>query len=629
MNKAPVYKIHRGGIVRVEHSNKRRVRVPISNFVAKIVDELVFVDEIPERRLLRIESEFAGVKKTFDLTPGEFSKSAWWLEHISGRANIVPGFINESHLRAAVQALSPSVKPRTIIERIGWTQIDGETVFTHARGILGGQPEQEAKIVSIAEPTCILDLSDVRSRKSRENSVEVSLTGKLALFSLPDPIEGSELAIGIDKALSLVKVAHYPVSVALFGGVWRAVLGSVDFLLVPYGRTGTFKTSYASLFQQFFGAGLTHRNPPATWFSTAASLEALVSKAKSVCLLIDNLIPRADPSAAAKFERIVQLVGDRASRDRLGGDGNLRAARVPDCLVIATAEDIFIGESGMGRIVGLEFKPGWTFLNPDEMTKSQEDGRQGWFAKVMASYIEWLAPRLAIAQANLQEDVRDLSKHFENLEGLHARTSSNLANLLLGFSYFLSFAHDQRALSLEAAKKWYGIAKTFLRDTGLAQSQLLELERPADRFLDLLRSALTSGRAHVADSTGDSWPAAHLWGWRKIRDRDGERVGWKECGERIGWIWGSDLYLDRDSALRVVQGVEVRGSTFRITPTLLAKHLYEAGLLKSHELHNQRQSYLARVTIQGKQRSVLHLDADDVFPKGTESQQNFNDLLDI
>ena len=99
--------------------------------------------------------------------------------------------------------------------------------------------------------------------------------------------------------------------------------------------------------------------------------------------------------------------------------------------------------------------------------------------------------------------------------------------------------------------------------------------------------------------------AASLWGWR--RKRAGRR--WIACGACIGWVAGSDLYLDSLASYEVARQV---AGTDRLTASeqTLRHRLRAHGLLASVDV--ARQTLLVRRTLAGCPRHVLHLKAGNL-----------------
>jgi len=63
----------------------------------------------------------------------------------------------------------------------------------------------------------------------------------------------------------------------------------------------------------------------------------------------------------------------------------------------------------------------------------------------------------------------------------------------------------------------------------------------------LVKAALASGSAHVADRQGRVPDRPECWGWCK-RNRS-----WLAQGVRIGWIEATDLFLEPEASYEVAQ----------------------------------------------------------------------------
>jgi hypothetical protein len=128
---------------------------------------------------------------------------------------------------------------------------------------------------------------------------------------------------------------------------------------------------------------------------------------------------------------------------------------------------------------------------------------------------------------------------------------------------------------------------------------------PALRFVALLRTALSCGRAHVADPHGKPPREAMLWGWQQ---KESGR-GWIAQGTGIGWIAGSDLYLDPKASYEIAQ--EAAGSErLRVSEQSLRQRLRQNGLLAS--IDAGRGMVQVRRTLEGRPRQVLHLRSSDL-----------------
>src|SRR5262249_9760381 len=138
------------------------------------------------------------------------------------------------------------------------------------------------------------------------------------------------------------------------------------------------------------------------------------------------------------------------------------------------------------------------------------------------------------------------------IAGVHKRTATTAAHLEIGLRHFLRFAQEVEALTELEARRLRSEASRVLHEAAQHKgSHQLDAD-PARRFLELIRSAILSGRAYVADARTGEEPENHtLWGWRE--EPAGERLRFILQGRRVGWLDGSDLYLDSTAAFAAAQ----------------------------------------------------------------------------
>jgi hypothetical protein len=252
----------------------------------------------------------------------------------------------------------------------------------------------------------------------------------------------------------------------------------------------------------------------------------------------------------------------------------------------------------------------------DKLSACQSDAAEGRYAQAMAAYLHWLAPRYEVIQRALPDKIRAMRQEF-SIATQHQRTPEAIANLLVGLSYFLEFAQEVGALTAAACKDRWDLARVILEDVAHAQVGHHDEDKPAQRFVDLLRGALTSGKAHIADITGHaprSCPEAFGWRGQATRVDHGNNdlamsTGRTPLGALIGWVEGDDLYLEPESTYGIVQAMaRDQQQPLPITKRMLQKSLSEAGTLKSTDKGKSRDTYTIRKTCGGVQhRPVLHL----------------------
>ena len=253
------------GIVWLKPSADGGTPVPLTNFSARIVSDLVRDDGVETVRELELEAVLRGRTSRFSVTAQQFSAMNWAVEQIGPTAIVEPGFGTRDRARAAVQALSNDVESRRVYTHVGWRQIEKRWCYLHAGGAIGPIGPEPA--------------------------VEVHLEGALANYHLPPPLVGQDLVAGIHEDLEALAVAPDPITIPLRAATLRAVLGPADFSLHLSGPTGAGKTELAALEQQRFGPKMDGRHLPGGWASTANALEILAFGAKDAVFVVDDFAP--------------------------------------------------------------------------------------------------------------------------------------------------------------------------------------------------------------------------------------------------------------------------------------------------------------------------------------------------
>lgn len=254
-------------------------------------------------------------------------------------------------------------------------------------------------------------------------------------------------------------------------------------------------------------------------------------------------------------------------------DTSLRSIKPPRGLVVSTGEEIPLGQSLRARMLVLEISP--NDINTARLSACQADARSGQYAITTSHFIKWLAGGMDEIREVLRAEINEL-RDIAVTTTDHRRTPEIVANLAIGLRYFLLFAEDIGAISetqLHAfwQRGWAALGQGANRQT----IHVLDNE-PAARFVELITSALNTGRAHLLGPDGHQPPYAKLWGW--CTDESNHES--KAQGECIGFVDGDKIYLDPDASYRVALGVAgSSGHSLSITSQTLRKRLYEKGLI--------------------------------------------------
>ena len=581
------YRMNRGGILFDKPDGEGTVPVRLTNFSARIVSNITLDDGVESNTTLEIEATVpkSFVIKRFRVSTREFSALNWPIEHLGSTAVLYPGYNTKDRTRAAIQLLSGDPESRTVYAHMGWRklQIDGEEpawVYLNAHGAMGTDGPVEG--------------------------VEVALPDALSGYNLTDSTSSGDLPVGVRDALKLREVASKGVGTVLLATVFRAILGEADFSVHLEGGTGTRKTAIAGVFQSFFGIGLDAIHLPASWTATENYLEGLAFAAKDAVLTVDDFKPTGSSQDVrrlhAKADRVLRAQGNRSGRGRMRSDSSLRAVKHPRGIIVCTGEDTPAGESLRARMFILSISSGSIPL--DALTEVQAIAAKGGYTRLMASFIQWLAPQLDAVQEKLRERVVQIRGELQS-GAPHGRTATIVGDLQAAFEVFMNFAVARGELTADRAEQLSGECWGDLTKLMKQQEQYLATAEPAGAFISLLRAVLDSGEAHLENSDGGVPDTINgsAYGWsRMVTSTSGE---WLPNGKCVGWVIDDEVFLNPDAAYREAKKLDPDGFRLNVSLQMLGKHLCSRGFLQSRDEHRER--YTIRKVIGGARSAVLHL----------------------
>jgi hypothetical protein len=580
------YELRGTEMVRCERVDSAGRKItPLANFNARIVRDLLFDDEDESRRVFGIEAELAGQRFSITVSAPEFGRMNWVLDKLGPQAIVYPG--RQQHARAAIQWLSGTIRQERIYTHLGWRRHGPDWLYLQGRGALGAQ--------------------------GLRSEVQVQVPLALEHYQMRPPVDAEERVHAIRASLRMLAVAPDRISFPLLAAVYRAPLGKVNFSVFLTGPSGSFKTALAALCQQHFGEQMDAGSLPAHFDSTANALETLAFAAKDALLVVDDFVPAGgtgDSALQDTAERLFRGAGNQQGRSRLNGNGRLRASRPPRALLLATGEEVPRGQSLRARMLIVEL--GSAEVDRARLSECQSAARKGEYAVAMSAFLSWVAEHYDNLQGRLQNRVQELRSRVQSCDS-HARLPTALAELQCGWEVWLEFALEAGAIDSVEQGQLLGRGMTALSELAARQIPFQLASNPALQFLALLRAALASGRAHVADRLGKEPKAASNWGWtRKSTARR-----WIPRGVCIGW-WtdGNDLYLDSSISYQVAQQTAGR-ERLAISEQTLRHRLHTLGLLAS--IDASRQTLLVRRTLEGCSRHVLHLKASGLVGTTTET----------
>lgn len=582
------YRVDNNCMVMDKATNGGISTVPLSNFVCEITEEITHDDGVDSNKAFRIAGRMntGTILPEIDVNAIDFGSLNWVTEHYGAAPICYPS--TKDHLRAAIQACSKAIVNRTIYSHFGWRQVDGAPHFLSASGALGATGLRADIEVDPGSPT-------------------------MAEYSLPEPPSDFELVKAVRTSLKLLTLVPKEIAYALLGSIYRAPLNEaveVDLSIFLFGYTGTRKSELAAIAQRHYGSGFNAKNLPANWASTANANEKLAFIAKDSILVADDFIPKGTQADIARIhkdaDRLLRAQGNKAGRARLNQRSGFQTTAYPRGLIVATGEELPKGQSLRARMLILEL--GTSDVDLDVLTDLQHEGDDGVLVQAMSGYLQWLAPQLDHLKQTLPKRGLEYRQNAKALGSVHGRTPDMVASLMLGLKTFFRFAGEVKAITQEEAEMYRLDAWQHLFAIAQKQGRYQDAECPVTVFLSLLTSALQSGQCHLLDFAGKCPLNPAHWGWRPdTTDSTGQQ--WKPHGVHVGWINGSDVYLNAQAAFGACQSMaQKQGSAINVGYKTLNKHLHEKHKLKSVNTDG----YTIVKRIGGSKKRVLHLDAADL-----------------
>ena len=297
--------------------------------------------------------------------------------------------------------------------------------------------------------------------------------------------------------------------------------------------------------------------------------------------------------------------------------------RPPRGLIVSTGEDVPQGQSLNARQLVLELPKG--AVDWQRLTTCQRDAATGLYAQAMAGFIKWISPRYEQFRQTFRDEVSKLRDAAYRIDQ-HRRTPGIVAELAFGMYTFLTYAEEVNAISEATSEALRKRTRSALVEAALAQTDHQQTSEPTRRFLELLRAALASGRAHLAGPDGREPVDPEVWGWREVTTGSGEykQNEWRPGGNRVGWVNGEDVFLEPQASYAAAQNLaRDAGNPIAVASKTLHKRLQERGILASTE--DTRGTLTIRRRLEGARRSVLHLYFDTIM-SGQSDQTAQSDL---
>jgi DNA primase catalytic core len=505
------------------------VIIPLCNFNARVVEELVLDDGAETTRSFAIEGALeSGEQLPLIRVPGsQFNGMAWVTQNWGCPAIVKAGFSVRDQLREAIQRLSLSVQQRRVFTHTGWREVNGKWVYLTANGAVGCE------------------------------GFEVDLGPGLSRYRLPN--KPKDVAGAIRVSLELLKLGPLTVMAPLLASVYRAPLASafpLDLTIWLEGTTGSLKSTLAALLLSHFG-DFDRTNLPGAWAATANHLEIRAFKLKDAAFVIDDFAPSPLDAREQqiKASRLLRAQGNLQGRGRLRADLSERPDYPPRGLIISTGEQHPTGQSILARTPVIEVQR--STIDLAALSEAQKDaGRLG---HAMAGYVLWLAPQMPTLRPLLREAFEG-TRQRATAENEHLRIPEALAHLWLGLHCFLTYAEEIGNYSHNEAEELGAEAWEALLSLGRTQSQLVAEEKPAEHFLRVLEALLTQHRILLLRRDESAPPP--------LTD-----------GKLVIWFDQDSLYLNPEAGFQAVaRFCREAGESFPVRQGRIMKDLDQEGI---------------------------------------------------
>ncbi len=502
----------------------------LANFTARITRTIIRHEGLQDRTQFDIVAEnYWGFKQTIVVDAEKYSSMAW-VSSLGAEFIIEPGRDVKDLVRAGIQKLSialaiPKIHMHT---SLGWLKDNGLWFYLHAGGALGAWGQSSAMTVDVSNAINHYRLPGAPADPAM---LQNAMNAHLHIWHLaPRGHRGGQAAAAV--------IATLP---------WRAVLSAFDASIHLGGPTGNMKTSLARLAYQHF-SDIQGRNTamPADWSATTNGLQRMLFDCRDSLLIVDDLKEEKHVRTA---ETVMQSQGNLQGRLRMNFDQAMQKALPPRGSLLSTGEVDPRTQSTLGRVLLVELQKG--DINLDMLTRLQAAGDEGLFASLMSAYIQWLAGRLDDVRTEHTRLTVTLRSAMPDLQGVHPRHPDMVAQLVAAYSIFLRFAVEHGLTTQALADDYARRVCDSLLTIGIDQAEIQEECKPGRRFLDLLASAMLSGRCHLTDADAPRAPNGleTACGWRQ---EIAGKSGWNTPGgsKCIGYISMTEamVYLDPSEA---------------------------------------------------------------------------------
>jgi len=495
--------------------------IKLANFTAQITEENIIDDGREAVHLYNIEGKLNGTSPLpkIDIPATNFSGLSW-LSRWGSKACLEPGQTVKDFVRHAIQTGSNDVKVQTHFAHTGWRQINGDMVYLHAGGAIGGP-----------------------------GNVSVKLSRELERYSLP-PIPPNEANSATRReclaaALDFLDIGDRAVTLPIFCAVYLAPMTTLltqqpNFSFYINGLSGTYKSTLAVLALSHFGhfpgvEGLSN------FSDTVGILEKRSFTLKDTLHLIDDYHPSSNKRNHEGMEntaqRLIRNYSNRSARARLNADASEKGRFEPRGIMIMTAEELPTLESTLARICVVAVEEG--SVDREKLTALQE--KASLLPMAMALYIAWIKENMKSLQEAFPRRFREFRARAME-DGFHRKLPEQAAFMGFALEVAMEFFRESGMLTDPEAVSIAQDGWQIFGQLAARQQQRIKDDDPVDRFFDIIGTLLHQHNVKI-----DPMPSSCL-----------PSIG---AQDKVGFYDESVLYLIPTAAWHAVQSFCQKEST--------------------------------------------------------------------
>ena len=560
------------------------VEIPLSNFTARIVEDITKTNGAETERSLGIIGEDENGKPLGKITiPLEkFDRMDWPKEKWNMNCVIESGYGCKDNLRQAIQMTAKYAEPKTVYGTTGWWKQNGQWIFC--------MPGDKNNTVELCEKT-----KGYSFNRDGDIDYTMNVIKKLPYSVAPQAIMMPLIAYVMSSVLNCfsAKAGKEPKTVIML-----------------YGKTGSMKTTLAQLILSFFGR-FDEDNIPMNFRDTPKSILDYCFTLKDCAVVIDDYHPgsnREQTKQDTTTQALIRGICNREARGALDKTGKQRAAKRPQCNAIMTAEYLpNVGESGTTRFFSVEMKEGK--INIPELTEYQEYAANGILSHFTFLATEMIKDKYLNKENGEQELIAYLSKLFKDYRELFRETAQkhnfnirprlcdDLSNLQIGWKLFCDTLEHHKAISKkENSIMLLNFVNTII-PLAKQQQSITETEQPTQIFLRKISTLIDVGKVNLISRTA---------------------IACEKPKNLIGYSDDDNFYFEPDEAFTaVIKACNDSGEHFPLTQKALIKALKNEGISICSKGECTR-----NVRVFGKTKRLLCIAKDTLKESGIDDLPN-------